>query len=148
MGVTCEWRSEGLTVVGPAPGELRGIDADLSDMSDTAPTLAAVAVFARGETRVRGIGFTRRKETDRVRVVVRELRRCGVDAIEADDGFTVRPGSPHPAIIQPDGDHRIAMAFALVGLRVEGIAVAEPACVAKSFPGYWDELDRLRRLPA
>jgi 3-phosphoshikimate 1-carboxyvinyltransferase len=145
MGATCEWGRDGVTVTAPSNGDLQGIEADLRDMSDTAPTLAALAVFASGATRVRGIGFTRRKETDRVRAVVRELRRCGIEATEDEDGFTVRPGPVRPAVVEPEGDHRIAMAFALLGLRVEGIAVAEPDCVAKSFPGYWDELDRLRR---
>ncbi|MGH9246990.1 MAG: 3-phosphoshikimate 1-carboxyvinyltransferase [Acidimicrobiales bacterium] len=143
MGAAVAWSGDGVTVTGP--DRLRGIEADLSDLSDTAPTLAAVAVFADAPTRVTGIGFIRRKETDRVANVVRELRRCGVDAVEQDDGFLVRPGAPRAAVIEPDGDHRIAMALALLGLRASGIAVADPGCVAKTFPGYWKTLDQLRR---
>jgi 3-phosphoshikimate 1-carboxyvinyltransferase len=99
-----------------------------------------VAALARTPTRVTGIGFIRRKESDRVATIVRELRRCGVDAEEEDDGFVVRPGPVEAAVIQPEGDHRIAMAFAVLGLRVPGIAIADPGCVAKTFPGFWDTL--------
>ena len=125
-------------------GELVGVDADMGDMSDTAQTLAAVAVYASSPTRVRGIGFIRAKETDRVGNVVRELRRCGIAADEEPDGFLVRPGTPHPATIETYHDHRMAMSFALLGLRAEGIRIADPSCVAKTFPTFWQELDRLR----
>ena len=85
-----------------------------------------------------------RKETDRLAAVVAELRRCGIDATETDDGFLVVPGRPQPAVIQTYDDHRMAMSFALLGLRAEGIAIADPGCVAKTFPDYWDTLDQLR----
>jgi 3-phosphoshikimate 1-carboxyvinyltransferase len=149
MGVAARWTEHGVEVVGG--DTLEGVDADLSHMSDLAPTLAVVAAFARTPTRVRGVGFIRRKESDRVAIVVRELRRCGVDAEEDDDGFVVRPDrnrSVHGAAIDPEGDHRIAMAFALVGLRVPGIAVADPGCVAKTFPGYWSTLASLASHPS
>jgi 3-phosphoshikimate 1-carboxyvinyltransferase len=103
-----------------------------------------VAVFADRPTRVRGVGFIRGHETDRIAAVVRELRRCGIDASEEDDGFVVRPGTPRPARIETYDDHRMAMSFALLGLRSPGITIAAPGCVAKTFPGYWDELDALR----
>lgn len=145
MGAEVTWADGGVAVTGP--DRLEGIDADLAHLSDMAPTLAVVAAFARSPTHVHGIGFIRRKETDRLAVIARELRRCGVDAEEDDDGFTVRPGGlppSGPAVVQPDGDHRMAMAFALLGLRVPGIAVAEPACVVKTFPGYWATLESVR----
>jgi 3-phosphoshikimate 1-carboxyvinyltransferase len=123
---------------------LRGVDVDLSDLSDTAQTLAAVAVFAGSPTRIRGIGFIRHKETDRVGNVVRELRRCGIRADEEPDGFTVYPGRPRPARVETYGDHRMAMSFALLGLRAPGIEIGDPQCVAKTFPGYWDALSALR----
>jgi 3-phosphoshikimate 1-carboxyvinyltransferase len=128
-----------------AGAHLTGVDADLSELSDTAQTLAAVAVFAGSPTRVRGIGFVRGKETDRLAAVVRELRRCGVQAEETDDGFVVHPGTPQPAVVETYDDHRMAMSFALLGLRVPGIAIADPGCVAKTFPGFWDALEGLRR---
>ncbi|HEY8527214.1 MAG TPA: 3-phosphoshikimate 1-carboxyvinyltransferase [Acidimicrobiales bacterium] len=126
-----------------ATGPLRGVDVDMGALSDTAQTLAAVAVFAEGPTRLRGIGFIRHKETDRVGNVVRELRRCGVDAVEEPDGFVVRPGTPHGARIETYDDHRMAMSFALLGLRTPGIEITDPGCVAKTFPGFWDALDAL-----
>jgi 3-phosphoshikimate 1-carboxyvinyltransferase len=142
MGAVVE-RDEDRTTVTAGP-RLSGVDADLSELSDTAPTLAAVAVFADSPTRVRGIGFARGKETDRLAAVVRELRRCGVRAEETDDGFVVHPGTPRPATVETYDDHRMAMSFALLGLRVPGIAIADPGCVAKTFPGFWDALEGLR----
>ena len=123
---------------------LRGIDVDMRHLSDTAQTLAAVAVFAEGATRITGIGFIRRKETDRIAAVVTELRRCGIAAEEEDDGFVVHGGSPRPTTVQTYDDHRMAMSFALLGLRAPGIAIEGPSCVAKTYPGYFADLDRLR----
>jgi 3-phosphoshikimate 1-carboxyvinyltransferase len=125
-------------------GRLQGIDVDLAEMSDTAQTLAAVAVFAQGPTRVRGIGFIRGKETDRIAAVVTELRRCGIEAHEEDDGFVVVPGRPTAAVVQTYDDHRMAMSFALLGLVEPGIAIADPGCVAKTFPHYFEVLEALR----
>ncbi|MDP9442716.1 MAG: 3-phosphoshikimate 1-carboxyvinyltransferase, partial [Actinomycetota bacterium] len=128
-------------------GTLHGIDADLSDITDTAQTLAAVAVFADSPTRVTGIGFIRHKETDRIAAVVRELQRCGVQAVEEPGGFTVHPGTPRPTTIETYDDHRMAMSFALLGLRVPGMVIADPGCVAKTYPGYFADLDQLRGSP-
>lgn len=126
-------------------GVLHGIDVDLADLPDMAQTIAAVAVFADGPTRVRGVDLIRHHETDRIAAVVTELRRCGVEADETDDGFTIVPSSPRPAAIRTYDDHRMAMSFALLGLRVPGIEILDPGCVAKTFPGYFDVLDQLRR---
>ncbi len=126
-------------------GALRGVDVDLREISDTAPTLAVVAAFATGVTSVSGIGFVRDKESDRLAGPVAELNRCGVDAEETDDGFVVRPSRlPVPAVFETYQDHRMAMAFALVGLVVRGISVRDPGCAAKTFPGYFGALDQLR----
>ena len=146
MGATVVRAGKTLAVSGPPDGVLRGIDADMGDCSDTAQTLAAVAAFATGSSRVRGIGFIRRKETDRIAAVVRELERCGIEAIEEDDGFVVHPSpaGPHGAVIETYDDHRMAMSFALIGLRVPGIEIADPGCVTKTFPGYFDVLEALR----
>ncbi len=126
-------------------GVLRGIEVDLGPMSDTAQTLAAVAVFAEGPTRITGIGFIRAKETDRIAAVVTELRRLGVDAREEPDGLVIHPGTPGPGSVATYDDHRMAMSFALLGLRVPGIAIADPGCVAKTFPDYFEVLEQLRR---
>lgn len=142
MGATVERASDRLTVTGT--GRLRGIDVDMADISDTAQTLAAVAVFADGPTRVRGIGFIRAKETDRIGAIVTELRRAGIDAVEHDDGFTVNPGRPEPTRFATYEDHRMAMSLALLGLRVPGIQISDPGCVAKTYPHFFADLDRLR----
>ncbi len=109
-----------------------------------AQTIAVVAAVAEGETRVRGVGLIRHHETDRIAAVVTELRRCGVGADETDDGFVVRPAPLRPAIIETYDDHRMAMSFALLGLVTPGIEIADPGCVAKTFPGYFGVLDGLR----
>ena len=124
-------------------GSLQGIEVDMSQVSDTAQTLAAIAPFAEGPVRVTGIGFIRKKETDRVAAVVNELQRMGIDAIEEDDGFLIHPGTPQPAEIQTYHDHRMAMSFAITGLMTRGIDITDPDCVAKTFPTYWNVLASL-----
>jgi 3-phosphoshikimate 1-carboxyvinyltransferase len=141
MGAEVERTAERTTVTGT--GALRGVEVDMADISDTAQTLAAVAVFADSPTRITGIGFIRHKETDRIAAVVTELGRCGIDARAEADGFVVHPGDPVPATVATYDDHRMAMAFALLGLRAQGIRIADPGCVAKTFPGYWETLASL-----
>lgn len=142
MGCTVAAGDDGLAVSG---GPLRGIGADLAEMSDTAPTLAVVAAAADGPTAVSGIGFIRAKESDRIGAVVSELRRCGVDAVEGPDGFTVSPGqAPAGALIRTYDDHRLAMAFSVLGLVAGGMKIENPGCVAKTFPGFYRTLDSLR----
>ncbi len=137
MGATVERSTGGITVIGT--GRLHGLDVDMADWSDTVPTLAAVAAFADSPTRIRGVGFIRSKETDRIGSLVAELARCGVDATEEADGLSIRPrpDAVHGAEVRTYDDHRMAMAMALLGLRVPGIEIDDPDVVAKSFPGYW-----------
>jgi 3-phosphoshikimate 1-carboxyvinyltransferase len=141
MGCAAHRSTDAIEVVG---GPLHGIEADFGPISDTAQTIAAVAAFAEGPTRITGIGFIRRKETDRIAAVVTELRRAGVDAVEEHDGFLVHPGPLRSATVQTYDDHRMAMSFALLGLRSPGIAIAEPACVAKTFPDYFRVIETMR----
>lgn len=124
-------------------GRLHGVDVDMSDISDTAQTLAAIAPFADGPVRIRGVGFIRRKETDRIAAVVTELRRLGIDVIEDHDGLTVHPGRPRPGRVETYNDHRMAMSFAILGLVAPGIEIADPACVEKTFPDFFEVLDSL-----
>ncbi len=131
-------------VHGPADGKLQGIEVDMGDLSDVAQTLAVVAPFAEGPTRVTGIGFIRKKETDRVGAVVTELERLGVRAEEEPDGFVIHPGLVRPGSVKTYDDHRMAMSFALLGLRVPGIVIEDPGCVSKTFPTYFDVLETLR----
>ena len=133
--------AESTTVTGHG---LRGIDVDLSAMPDMAQTFAVVAACAEGPSRVRGVEVIRGHETDRIHAVVTELRRCGIGAEETDDGFTVEPAPIRPARVETYDDHRMAMSFALLGLREPGIEIADPDVVAKTFPGYWDALARLQ----
>jgi len=140
MGCRVEWGADSVTVHG---GPLRGIDVDMNAISDTAQTLAAVAVFAEGPTRIRNIAHVRHKETDRIAAVATELRRLGLRADEHDDGLTIDPGTPRPAVVQTYDDHRMAMSFALVGLRAGGIEIADPGCTAKTYPRFFDDLARL-----
>jgi 3-phosphoshikimate 1-carboxyvinyltransferase len=142
MGCKVNDTDRGLEVVGPE--QLHGVEVDMRDCSDVAQTLAAIAPFADSPTRITGIGFIRRKETDRIAAVVTELRRCGIHAEEEPDGILIRPGTPRPAEIRTYDDHRMAMSFALVGLRAPGITILDSGCVAKTFPTYWAVLDELR----
>ncbi len=143
MGCTVNMTATETEVIGGKT--LRGLETlDMSQISDTAQTLAAVAVFADRPTRVTGIGFIRRKETDRVGAVVRELQRLGINAIEEDDGFIVHPGTIKPASVETYDDHRMAMSFALIGLVQSGVTILDPKCTSKTFPNYWDVLETLR----
>lgn len=125
-------------------GALRGGTYDLADISDTVPTLAAIAPFAEEPTIITGVGFIRRKETDRIAAVVAELQRLGVRAAELDDGVRVDPGPVSPGVVSTYDDHRMAMAFAVLGLRAPGVRIADPGCVSKTFPGFWETLAVLR----
>ena len=142
MGCTAEQDEHGTTV--RRDGPLRGVDIDMVDMSDVVPTLAVVAAFAETTTRIRGVGFIRGKESDRLGDLCVELRRAGVTAAETDDGLVVEPSAPHAAALSTHHDHRLAMACALLGLRVEGIDIEDPAVVSKSWPGYWTMIEGLR----
>lgn len=124
-------------------GTLRGIDINMSDISDTAQTLAIVAPFADGPVTVTGIDFIRRKETDRIVAVVTELRHLGIEATEDEDGFTVHPGKPTAGVVDTYDDHRMAMSFAVLGLMVPGITIDNPSCVNKTFPDFFEVLAEL-----
>ena len=143
MGCTIIENDNSIEVTGPT--ELQGVDVDMCDISDTAQTLAALAPFASTPTRIRGIASARVKETDRVSAVCIELARLGVKVDEHEDGMTVYPcDSFRPATIQTYNDHRMAMAFFLSGLRVPGVSIADPGCVSKTFPEYFEVLESLR----
>lgn len=142
MGAVVERSPQRVTVRGT--GQLRGVEVNLAHLSDTAQTLGAVAVFADRPTVVRGVGFIRGKEIDRIAALVGELRRAGIEASEDDDGFTIVPGDPKPVAFDTHHDHRTAMSLALIGLRVPGIVINGPQCVAKTFPGYFEALNQLR----
>lgn len=141
MGAVVRQGDDWTEVVGR---DLRGVDVDLADFSDTAPTLAVVAAVADSPTRIRGIGFVRGKESDRIGAVITELERLGIASVEHDDGLTVHPGEVRSGVVSTYEDHRLAMAFGLLGLVADGVAIADPGCVAKTFPTYWDVLEGAR----
>jgi 3-phosphoshikimate 1-carboxyvinyltransferase len=143
MGATVN-RSPHETSVTAERGALRGGTFDFTHISDTAQTLAALAPFASSPVTITGIGFIRRKEIDRVAAVATELRRGGVRVDDDPDGWTIHPGPVAPTTFETYDDHRMAMSFALIGLARPGIQIAGPACVGKTFPGYWAMLDQLR----
>lgn len=122
---------------------LRGIDIDLNAMPDMAQTLAVTALFATGETRIRNVANLRIKETDRIAATVTELRKLGADAEELDDGIVVRPGVLHGAAIDTYDDHRMAMSFAMAGLRIPGVVINDPGCVSKTFPDFFERFGKL-----
>lgn len=147
MGAEVAWEDGDLLRV--RGGDLRGIEADLSAMPDQVPTLAALAPFARGETRIFNVAHLRIKESDRLEAMATELRKAGAEVEEGPDWLRIRgtwhrePPPTAPVEIDPRGDHRIAMSLALVGLRRPGITISEPHVVGKSYPGFWRDLFRL-----
>jgi 3-phosphoshikimate 1-carboxyvinyltransferase len=129
----------------PQGSSIVGLDVDMRDIPDTAQTLAAVAPFASSPTRIRGIASARVKETDRVQATCVELARLGVRVEEHEDGMTIHPCERFDsATIQTYNDHRMAMAFSLIGLRVPGVTIENPSCVSKTFPNYFEMLESLR----
>jgi 3-phosphoshikimate 1-carboxyvinyltransferase len=124
---------------------LQGMDVDMRDIPDTAQTLAAVAPFAVSPTRIRGIASARVKETDRVHATCVELTRLGIQVEEHEDGMTIYPCQAFKsANVETYNDHRMAMAFSLIGLRFNGVTIENPSCVSKTFPNFFDVLETLR----
>jgi 3-phosphoshikimate 1-carboxyvinyltransferase len=143
MGCDVAMTETSTTVTGPAGGRLKGGSFDLGDISDTSQTLAGIAPFADGPVTFRGVAHNRVKETDRVGNVVKELRKLGQEVEEFEDGMTIHPRPVTPAVVETYDDHRMAMGFALTGLRAPGVVIANPSCVTKTFPGYFEVLDAL-----
>ena len=141
MGCRVERSADAITVHG---GPLHGIDVDMNDISDTVMTLAAVACFAEGPTTIRNVAHIRHKETDRLAALATELRRIGASVEEFADGLKITPAPLHGAVLSTYNDHRMAMSLALVGLKIPGIVIDEPACVAKTYPRFFEDLERLR----
>lgn len=140
MGCRTRKSKDWLEVVG---GKLRGVDVDLNDTPDVVQTLAVVAVFAEGKTRIRNVKNLRYKETDRITALVNELKKIGVEVSEYEDGIEINPSTPHPAEISTYNDHRMAMSFALIGLRTRGIKIKNPECVDKTFPDFFERMGKL-----
>lgn len=144
MGCLVERSRDRTTVTG---GPLRAVDVDMNAISDTVMTLAVVALFADGVTRIRNVAHIRHKETDRIAAVVAEVRKLGAHAEEQPDGLLIAPPpleQLHGARIQTYDDHRMAMSFALAGLKIPSVVILDPGCVAKTYPGFWDDFAAIR----
>lgn len=140
MGCQVEYQPDRITVSGQAQ---HGVDIDMNPISDTVPTLAAVALVAHGPTHIRGVAHMRHKETDRIAALANELRKLGATIEEQPDGLVIHPAPLHGAEIETYNDHRMAMSLALVGLVVPGVVIRNPACTGKTYPRFFDDLARL-----
>ena len=123
---------------------LQAMQINMAHMPDLVPTLAVVAAFAQGETVITGVAHLRHKESDRLQAVATELAKMGIAVQETRDGLAIQGGKPHGAVIETYNDHRIAMSFALAGLKTPGVSIANPDCVAKSFPAFWEYFSSLK----
>ena len=132
--------SSGVDFIGVAGRASRGIDIDMNAISDTVQTLAAVALFADGPTRVRGVAHNRHKETDRIGDLACELRRLGAAVDEHDDGLTIHPKPLVGVDLQTYRDHRMAMSLSLVGLKVPGVRILDPKCTEKTYPEFFEDM--------
>ncbi len=141
MGCRVDRTPNAISVEG---SELHGVDVDMNAISDTVMTLGAVACFTQGPTTIRNVGHIRHKETDRLHALATELRRVGASVEERADGLTIAPGPLHGGEIETYNDHRMAMSLALVGLRVPGVVILNPGCVAKTYPEFFADLEKLR----
>ena len=143
IGCSVTESEEGIVVEGPADGKIKGIDIDMNDFSDQTMTLAAMAPFASEKVHISHIGHIRLQESDRIHAIVTELTRVGIHCEETEDSITVYPGKPHAALIETYEDHRMAMAFSLIGLKTEGIVIHNPMCCRKTFENYFELLTEL-----
>lgn len=141
MGALVDQSGNSTTVTG---AELRGIDVDMADMPDAAMTLAVTALFASGTTAIHGLHTLPLKETDRLAALEAELTKLGAQVVTTPDSLQITPPEAvTPAEIETYGDHRMAMSFAVAATRVAGITIRDPDCVAKTYPGFWDDLEAL-----
>ncbi len=143
MGAAVEETADGIRVTGPQEGRLHGVTVDMNDFSDQALTLAAIAPFADAPVMIRHIGHIRLQESDRIHAITEALKTLGISCEEEEDAVTIFPGKPHGGIIHTYEDHRVAMAFAVTGLRTEGVWIDNPGCCAKTFEEYFQVLDTL-----
>lgn len=141
MGCTIEDTPFGICVTGT--DSLKGVSVDMSDFSDQALTLSAIAPYTDTGVTITGVGHIRSQESDRIMSMHNELLRMGIKSTAYEDGIRIEPGIPEPAVIQTYNDHRVAMSFAVTGLRAKGIIIDNPECCKKTFPDYFEIIDSL-----
>ena len=133
----------GVTISRDTSTALRGVDVDMSEISDLVPTLAVVAMFATTSTRIRGVGFIRNKESDRIGDLANEMRKLGANVIEHLDGLEISPQVLCSGRCDTHHDHRLAMAFGVAGVKQAGVIIGQPQVVSKSWPNFWEMLEAL-----
>ena len=118
---------------------------DLNDLPDAAMTVAVLAAFCKGKTRICNVSNLRVKETDRLHALTTELRKIGVTVEEFPDGLEIdgNPGLLHGADIETYDDHRMAMCFGMAGVRLPGLRIQDPVCVSKTYPEFWNDCQSL-----
>lgn len=144
MGCALIEEPDSMTILGQP---LSGIDVNMNSISDTVQTLAVVALFAGGPTTIRGVAHNRHKETDRIGDLARELRKVGATVEEFEDGLTIIPGELKSAELDTYNDHRMAMSLALIGLQQPGIRIRNPECTIKTYPNYFEDLEKIIQHP-
>ena len=142
-GVRLSDTPKGLLADGSSVTAYSGFEVSMRDFSDQALTIAALAPFATSETHITGIGHIRKQECDRIHAIVYNLRKLGIKAIEEEDGVRISPGEPLPATIECFDDHRVAMAFSLIGLKTGTLQIENPLCCRKTFSNYFEILDSI-----
>jgi 3-phosphoshikimate 1-carboxyvinyltransferase len=145
MGCQVRQVESGIQISRDPSVALAGIEVDMSDISDCVPTLAVVAMFANSPTKISGVGFIRTKESNRISDLAGELRKFGAQIVENDDGLTISPAPLHTAKVVTHHDHRLAMAFALVGLKVRDVVIETPEVVSKSWPTYFEDFAKFTK---
>jgi 3-phosphoshikimate 1-carboxyvinyltransferase len=145
MGCASQEQPEGILLLPPSGGSFSGVDVDMSACSDQAITLAAIAPYADSPTTIRGIGHIKHQECDRMAAIVAELTRAGIICEATEDELRIIPGKVQPATIETYDDHRMAMGFALLGLRTSGITILNPSCCSKTFENYFEVMEQLFR---
>lgn len=149
MGCTLNWGNkdgfvkEQLTVCGPKKGGLKGITQDFCNFSDQALTMAAIAPFANAPVTITGIGHIRGQESDRLQVICTELGKMGIQTKQDGDSVKIFPGSPKASQVETYDDHRVAMSFAIIGLRSAGVVIQNPLCCKKTFPEYFQIMENI-----
>ncbi|MEU8706789.1 3-phosphoshikimate 1-carboxyvinyltransferase [Streptomyces sp. NPDC048565] len=140
MGAEVTTTADATTV--RSSGRLSGLTVNMRDISDTMPTLAAIAPYATSPVRIEDVANTRVKECDRLEACAENLRNMGITVHTGPDWIEIHPGTPHPTEIVTHGDHRIVMSFAVAGLRAPGMSYDDPGCVRKTFPGFHEAFAR------
>ncbi|MDP3988251.1 MAG: 3-phosphoshikimate 1-carboxyvinyltransferase [Candidatus Levybacteria bacterium] len=140
LGNKISYKKDSITIAGKGSSP---VNVDMKDCPDQVQTMAVLAAFAKGKSKISGIGSLRVKETERVKAIEKELKKMGVKTVSTADTIVIEGGNPKPALIETYGDHRMAMAFAVAGAKLEGMEIKDPQVVEKTFPDFWEKLSSI-----